>query len=342
MGLADDWRRLVAALTGRPDTAEEARLAALFQNRSELKKELSALDDERHRLLDRLKLQEGSTMRVEEQLANLEQYLGRPEEGQKCVAYFQLRAVWRLASRRLEQFASELTRQQKDRERKQQLTEFERNRRNRLDDVDREIYEARILVDQLEAEQAADRERLAAMGGFWNYFRRRKLEQAVVEREARSVVARTSLTDLGDTRHVIESEPPPAFEGTSLEGRRSVNMAVIACAESLCERLASANLVLQARESTLTRVYDADFGGEAQSAALIQATSRAIGELDAMQDDLADIKRRVDRLKSTAAWRGPGDTIPLQESVGPRDAIGRGSINVLLDDYFDIQKLMLD
>ena len=342
MGLADDWRRLVAALTGRPDTAEEARLAALFQNRSELKKELSALDDERHRLLDRLKLQEGSTMRVEEQLANLEQYLGRPEEGQKCVAYFQLRAVWRLASRRLEQFASELTRQQKDRERKQQLTEFERNRRNRLDDVDREIYEARILVDQLEAEQAADRERLEAMGGFWNYFRRRKLEQAVAEREARSVVARTSLTDLGDQRHAIDSEAPPAFEGTSLEGRRSVNLAVIACAESLCERLASANLVLQARESTLTRVYDADFGGEAQSAALIQAATRAIGELDAMQDDLADIKRRVDRLKSTAAWRGPGDTIPLQESVGPRDAIGRGSINVLLDDYFDIQKLMLD
>ena len=342
MGLADDWRRLVAALTGRPDTAEEARLAALFQNRSELKKELSALDDERHRLLDRLKLQEGSTMRVEEQLANLEQYLGRPEEGQKCVAYFQLRAVWRLASRRLEQFASELTRQQKDRERKQQLTEFERNRRNRLDDADREIYEARILVDQLEAEQAADRERLEAMGGFWNYFRRRKLEQAVAEREARSVVARTSLTDLGDKRHAIDSEAPPAFEGTSLEGRRSVNLAVIACAESLCERLASANLVLQARESTLTRVYDADFGGEAQSAALIQAATRAIGELDAMQEDLADIKRRVDRLKSTAAWRGPGDTIPLQESVGPRDAIGRGSINVLLDDYFDIQKLMLD
>ncbi len=342
MGLADDWRRLVAALTGRPDTAEEARLAALFQNRSELKKELSALDDERHRLLDRLKLQEGSTMRVEEQLANLEQYLGRPEEGQKCVAYFQLRAVWRLASRRLEQFATELTRQQKDRERKQQLTEFERNRRNRLDDADREIYEARILVDQLEAEQAADRERLEAMGGFWNYFRRRKLEQAVAEREARSEVARTSLTDLGDKRHAIESEAPPAFEGTSLEGRRSVNLAVIACAESLCERLASANLVLQARESTLTRVYDADFGGEAQSAALIQAATRAIGELDAMQEDLADIKRRVDRLKSTAAWRGPGDTIPLQESVGPRDAIGRGSINVLLDDYFDIQKLMLD
>jgi hypothetical protein len=342
MSLSDDWRRLVAALTGRPDTAEEARLAALFQNRSELKKELKALDDERHRLLDRLKLQEGSTMRVEEQLANLEQYLGRPEEGQKSLAYFQLRAVWRSASQRLEQFAAELARQQKDRERRQQLADFERSKRNRLDDVDREVYEARILVDQVEAEQAARRERLAGLRGFWNYFRRRTLAQVIAEGDSRTDIARTALTDLGDQRHAIESETPPTFEGMSLEGRRAVNLAVIACAEALCERLAPANLAPQSRQATLTRVYDADFGGEAQCAALIQATTRALRDLEAMQDDLADIKRRVDRLKGTAAWRGSGDTIPLQESVGPRDAIGRGSVNVLLDEYFDIQKLMLD
>jgi hypothetical protein len=342
MGLSEDWRRLVAALMGRPDTAEEARLAALFHNRSELKKELNALDEERHRLLDRLKLQEGSTMRVEEQLASLEQYLGRPDQGHKCLVYFQLRAVWRAASHRLEQFATELARQQKDRERKQQLAEFERSKRSRLDDVDREVYEGRILVDQLDAEQVADRARLEAMRGFWNYFRRRRLEQTIAEREARTDVARTALTDLGDRRHAIETEPPPAFEGASLEGRRAVNLAVIACAEAICERLSPANLAFQARQATLVRVYDADFGNEAQCAALIQATTRALAELDSMREDLSDIKRRADRLRSAAAWRNPGDTIPLQDSVGPRDAIGRASINVLLDDYFDIQKLLLD
>ena len=342
MSLSDDWRRLVAALMGRPDTAEEARVAALFQNRFELKKELNALDDERHRLLDRLKLQEGSTMRVEEQLASLEQYLGRPDQGQKCLVYFQLRAVWRAASNRLEQFATELARQQKDRERRQQLAEVERSRRGRLDEVDREVYEGRILIDQLDSEQAADRARLAAMRGFWNYFRRRKLEQVIAERETRSDAARTALTDLGDRRHAIETEAPPGFEGTSLEGRRAVNLAVIACAEGLCERLATGNLAFQARQSTLVRVYDAEFGNEAQCTALIHATTRALAEIESMQDDLPDIKRRADRLRSAAVWRSPTDTIPLHDSVGPRDAIGRASINVLLDDYFDIQKLLLD
>ncbi|NTV10865.1 MAG: amino acid adenylation domain-containing protein, partial [Zoogloea sp.] len=64
-------------------------------------------------------------------------YLGRPEEGYKCLAYFQLRSVWRGAAQRLEQIAGELARQQKDRERNQQLAAFERARRERLDDVER-------------------------------------------------------------------------------------------------------------------------------------------------------------------------------------------------------------
>jgi hypothetical protein len=342
MGLADDWRRLVAALTGRPDTVEEARVAALFQNRSALKKELSELDDERHRLLDRLKLQEGSTMRVEEQLANLEQYLGRPGEGRKCLVYFQLRAIWRAAARRLEQFASELARQQKDRERKQQLADFERDKRARLDEVDRDIYEARILADQLDSDQAADRGRVDALRGFWNYFRRRRLLQELAERETRIEAARRSLGELDHRRRGIDAEAGPTFMGTSVEGRRAVNLAVIAYAEGLCERLAGSNLALLARQASLTRVYDADFGSEAQCDALLQATTRALTDLERMQDDLADIKRRSDRLRAGAGWRGHADTIPLQESVGPRDPGGRGSVNVLLDEYFDIQKALLD
>jgi hypothetical protein len=342
MGLADDWRRLVAALTGRPDTVEEARVAALFQNRSALKKELSELDEERHRLLDRLKLQEGSTMRVEEQLASLEQYLGRPHEGRKCLVYFQLRAIWRAASRRLEQFGAELARQQKDRERKQQLADFERGKRARLDEADREIYEARILADQLHAEQAADRARLTALHGFWNYFRGRRLLRELAARDARIEAARQALGELDDRRRSVDAEAAPVFAGTSVEGRRAVNLAVIACAEALCERLAGSNLALLARQATLTPVYDADFGSDAQCDALLQATSRALAEVERMQDDLADIKRRSDRLRAGAAWRGDADTIPLQESVGPRNPDARRSVNVLLDEYFDIQKVLLD
>ena len=115
---AERLRRLLHRLAGREPNIEDERLFELFRNRVELKKELTALDDERHRLLDRLKLQEGATMRVEEQMASLEQYLGRFDEGYKSLAYYQLKALWRVACKRLEQFGAELARQQKDRERR--------------------------------------------------------------------------------------------------------------------------------------------------------------------------------------------------------------------------------
>jgi hypothetical protein len=337
MRLPDTLRSLADRLAGRRPSAEDERLVALFRNRAELKKELSALDDERHRLLDRLKLQEGATMRVEEQLGALEQYLGRPEEGHKSLAYFQLRAVWRAASRRLEQFSGELARQQKDRERKQQLAEFQRAQLARLADVDRELTEARVLADQLQAEQRLAQRRYGELKGFWNHFRRRRLAEEIDARRARIDAALTTLTDLGDRRHEVEASPPPTFAGLSLEGRRSVNIAVIAYAEALYDRLAPGGLADLARQSTLRRVYETSYGGREECLRIMQQASRAITDLDRMQDDLADIKARSDRLRRGASYRGPDETVPLQDSIQPPAA----GANVLLEEYFDIYRALV-
>jgi chromosome segregation ATPase len=334
MGIADDLRRLSSRLAGQRVSAEDERLVELFRNRAELKKELNELDDERHRLLDRLKLQEGATMRVEEQLAALEQYLGRPEEGYKCLAHFQLRAIWRAAARRLEQFSGELARQQKDRERKQQLAMFERAKRERLADVERELAEARVLADQLQAEQRLAEQQLANLRGFWNHFRRRRLSDAIGARRSRIDAALAQLSDLGDRQREIESEPPPLFEGLSVDGRRAVNLAVIGYAQALRERLAASGLAEVVRQSTLRRVYDSNYGGREECLALMQRASRALAELDHLQDDLADIKARADRLRATAAYRIDGDTVPIAETLQSTGA-------VLLEEYWDVYKALV-
>ncbi len=334
MSVADDLRSLARRLAGHGVSAEDERLVELFRNRAELKKELSALDEERQRLLDRLKLQEGATMRVEEQLAALEQYLGRPDEGYKCLAYFQLRAVWRGAARRLEQFSGELARQQKDRERKLQLAAFERAKRERLADVDRELVEAHVLADQLQAEQRLAEQQLRGLRGFWNHFRRRRLHDAIEARRFRIDAAVTQLTDLGDRRHEIESEPPPLFEGMSVEGRRSVNLAVIAYAEALHERIAAAGVADLVRQSTLRRVYESNYGGREECLALMQRAGRLVAEIDRMQDDLADVKTRTERLRATAAYRTDGETVPQHDSL-------QASSSVLLEEYWDVYKALL-
>jgi hypothetical protein len=343
MRLREEARRLIQRLAGHRPSAEDERLVALFRNRAELKKELGALDDERHRLLDRLKLQEGATMRVEEQFAALEQYLGRAEEGYKSLAYFQLKGLWRTAAKRLEQFAAELTRQQKDRERRQQLAEFDRAKRERLADVDRELVEARVLADQLQAEQKLGTQRMNELVGFWNYFRRRKLEETLATRALRVEAAQTVVTDLSDARHEVDSQAPPPFEGLSLEGRRAVNLAIIACAESLCDRLADGGLADLSRQTTLRRVYESDYGDREQCLALMERAARAVTDLEKRADDLADIKARTDRLRRTVVYRGAADAIPTQDSVLAPDAAARPNAtpNVLLEEYFDVYSVLL-
>jgi hypothetical protein len=343
MSLRDDLRSLTQRLAGRRPSAEEERLVELFRNRAELKKELTALDEERHRLLDRLKLQEGATMRVEEQYAALEQYLGRPDEGYKSLAYFQLRALWRAGSKRLEQFASDLARQQKDRERRAQMAEFERDKRARLGDVDREFVEAKVLADQLQAEQKLAQQRLGELAGFWNHFRRRKLEDAIAARALRLETAQAAVTDLGDARHAIEVEPPPAFEGISLEGKRAVNLAVVAYAEWLCDRLAADGLADLARQTTLRRVFESGYGSREECLALMERAAKAIADLERQSDDLVELKSRTDRLRRTARYRGENDPIPMQDSISPPDTPGRahGSVNVLLEEYFEIYGALL-
>ena len=334
MSLADGLRRFAYRLAGRNPPVDDERLVALFRNRAELKKELSALDDERHRLLDRLKLQEGATMRVEEQLAALEQYLGRPDEGYKSLAYFQLRAVWRAAAHRLQQFSDELARQQKDRERKLQLAEFDRAKRARIADVDRELVEARVLADQLQAEQRLAEQRLASLNGFWNYFRRRSLLESIAARRFRIDAALTMVTDLTDRRREIEADPPPLFAGLSVDGRRAVNLAVIAYAELLHERLAATGLSDLARQSTLRRVYETSYGGHDQCISLMQRASRGMTDLERMKDDLAAIKARTEHLRRSASYRAVDEVIPTQDSLN-------SAALVLLEEYWDVYKALV-
>lgn len=342
MSLRDGLRRAAYRLSGRERPIEDERLIALFRNRAELKKELNALDEERHQLLDRLKLQEGATMRVEEQFDQLEQYLGRPEEGYKSIAYFQLRAVWRTAARRLQNFSAELARQQKDRERRQQLAKFERAQSERIGELDRELAEARMLSEELRAEQKLSERRLQEMRGFWNYFRRRKLSEEMSIRSTRLEAILTEMADLSERRQEIESEPPPLFEGMSLEGRRAVNLAVLGFAESIYERLQLKGLAVLARQSTTKRVYDTNYGEREACESLIRGATGAIAELEQMQEDLQDIKARTDRLRRSVSYRVDTDVIPSPESIpSVKPGNGQEVSNVLLDEYWDIYESLL-
>lgn len=351
MNIADQFSNFRQRLPGSRPPAEDERLLQLFRNRAELKKEFSGLQDERHDLLEKLKRQESSTQRAKEQLQQLEEYLGNPEVGLQSLAFFQLKGLWRLGAQKVARFADELKRQQEERERRRQLIEFDQVRRRKLADADRRLLELESTAATLEANVRQLEIALGALRGFWHYFKRRKLAEQVAVARMQWDVAATEVTDASDDRALVESEPAPVFGGISGDGRRAVNTAIIAYAQHLVVQLTEGGLALLAKETTVKRVYDVQYGSREQCLRLMAQVKVALVSLGAEQEDLGALKARTDTLRAAVTYRSDADTVPQTDSVGllpvpaglvsDLEASGRHGINVLVDDYWDLYKALM-
>jgi hypothetical protein len=351
MGISDRLSNIRQLLPGARQPVEDERLLQLYWNRAELKKELSRLQDERHRLLEQIRNQEGATARVQEQLDVLQEYLGNPEAAVHALVYFQLRALWRACGIRLQRFAQQLQQQQADREHRRQLIEFDQARRRLLADFDRRIADARSQADVLEAQLKLLETKLAAMRGFWNYFRRRTLAEEIEAERARWDVAATQVTDLSDDRANVEGNQPPEFEGISVDGRRVVNTAVIAYAQQLVAQLSQGGLAMLAKETTSKRLYDVRYGGRDECARLMALLREALATLKEDNENLSGLKERTDAVRAAANYRSDADTVPLTDSIGTLpgpsspvsglETANRAGVNVLVDDYWDLYQALM-
>jgi hypothetical protein len=347
MNIGDKLTALKLPLLGtRRDPAEEERLLKLFWNRAELKKELGSLDEQLYQLRDRLKQQEGATARVADQMESLETLLGNPELGFGALVHFQLRALWRACHLQLEQFGSELRRQQEEKDRKRQLVEFHQDRQQRVKLAEQRLHDAEAALEQENLSLDEQERRLAAQQGFWTYFRRRALTASVASQRERRDVAARYLDDMRESKRTIEKEPWPEFPGIALEGRRAINVAVIAYAQILYARLAEEGLAVQSRQAKLRSVQEARYGSRDECIGLMRQIAAALALIKDQKDLPAEIKTRSEQIRAGVVYRLGGDSVPEPTSL-PSALAGRGggvSIrepNVLLDDYWDIYKVLL-
>jgi len=149
----------------------------LFQNRAGLKKAYADLKDEFHLLRDRLKQQEGATIRVQEQLDALGELLGDPKTGFGALVFFQLRALWKVCHQQLSAFATDLTRQQEAREVAKHKADVEAAKSARLADVDRRLEEAAAEADLQRRHLSEAQNEIERLTAFWHYFRRRRRQK---------------------------------------------------------------------------------------------------------------------------------------------------------------------
>jgi uncharacterized protein YukE len=320
------------------------RLVELFRNRAQLKKAHQALQQEFHSLEEKLKNAEASTRRAEERLEAIERLMAKPEAGYNGLVYFQLRSLWRACFDQLGVFAEELRKQQEDRERKKQLQNFNKDRAHRMDEINDLIRRVKDEADEIAGEIGELESRESRLRGFWNYFRRREIAARLGERKSEHASARTRIEELFDRRIKIESEPRPEFPGLSVEGRRIVNIAVIAYAQHLYAYFSEGNIARLAREAVTRPIQDLKYGSEKDCTHLIDKIQQLTLGLKDSHLKAEGLKEMALEIRRHAEFRNGEDTVPAASSL---DGMLTGSVlagprtNVLMDEYWDIYEVFL-
>jgi predicted nuclease with TOPRIM domain len=332
------------------NAAEDERLLKLYWNRADLKKQFRKLSDDKYELEQKLKQQDAGRQRLQERIDSLERLLANPDAGFNAIVFFQLRHLWRTCRAELEKFSRQLRTQQEERDQRQQMMVFNRARGEHAQAIQAKLEPIKGALRQALAEEGALRERVASLGGFWNFFRRRRTETQRVAVAAHCEGLRAEIQDLEQRMGEIEGTDAPAYGGMSVEGRRVINLAVIALAQQLYDFFDRRGLSRLARQAMVKPIEEIKYGARTECLRLMELVPGAIVAMRNEPGLTKTLKARTEALRSVAVYRNDGDTVPVPESLapalkavtGPSDAPTVGDpVNVLADEFWDIYAALL-
>ena len=326
---------------GRRKDAFDERLMALFRNRAELKKVYNELRANHDGLREKLRNAEAATRRAEERLEAIERLMAKPEAGYNGIVYFQLRTLWRACNEQLGHFATELMRQQEERERHRLIQRCQQERDHRLQDLGELIRKVKAEADRLSETLARKQAELNAAKGLFAYFRRRELRVSVEAAAREHATIRRRIEELFDRRIRIENEGWPEYEGLGVEGRRAINVAVIAYAYHLYAYCSDLDLSRRAREAVTMPIQDLKYGTESDCTRLIQRIQQQLDGLRDQRQNAAHLKEYAAEIRLVAKYRNELETVPTASSLSKLNlSASRGApmprVDILRDEYWDI------
>ena len=329
----------VALVDGREDAADDGRILHLFRNRIELKKSFSNAQEEIQRLKDRVKQQEGATARVQELLQGLEARLAQPTSAYQALVFYQLRELWLLGRNLLQQFVSELETQQLERERRNFFAEFNRRQFARRQSVEAECLNAEGAAAGARGRVGELERRLGGMQRFWHYFRRRAVRQELHGASIQALLAEQALGEARTARSALEGEQPN-FTGLSIESRRAINLAAVAYAQVLRERLTRTGLFEATHQASGRREpATGEYGERAQCERQMSDIQRARSLLEQRNELLPEIRARADELRRLGRYRNETDSVPDAASLAAEDSAVASP--VLVEDCWEIYRVLL-
>jgi DNA repair exonuclease SbcCD ATPase subunit len=331
--------------------AEDGRVVELFRARAELRKQHEELGQELQRLRDRNKQQEAATGRVQEMLESLEKRLESADTGLSTLVFYHLRALWGDGTEIIGALVRDLAAKQEEKEKKTFALEGNRKQFAQRQASEQQLRQAETLIVGARQALVAFDARLAKLDKWWHRWERPKVAAQRPALLAAQESAEATLLAARARCEQLEKAGVGAFPGLSVESRRAINLAAIACAEALCLRLARTNLVSAARAAMSRREATEYYGDLAACVALMSDIVKARNLLKQRAGISQEVGQRTDRLRTTAAYLGENETVPIPESVGVSqgDILAHGSQgvtasrlpNVLAEDTWDLFKILL-
>ena len=331
--------------------AEDGRVVELFRSRAELRKQHDELGAEMQRLRDRLKQQEGATARVQEMIEALEKRLESADTGLSTLVFYHLRALWGDGREIIGLLVNDLAMKQEERERKAFALEGNRRQFQLRKDTEQQLRQAESDMVDARQKLAAFDAQLARLNKWWHRWQRPKVAAQRPALQAAMDSAEANLHGARARCEQLEKTGAGEFPGLSVEARRAVNLAAIACAEVLCLRLARTSLVASARAAMARREAVEYYGDLATCVSIMSDIVKARNLLKQRAGITPEVQQRTARLRSTATYLGDFETVPIPESCGVSegDVLAHGSQgvtaaklpNVVAEDTWDLFKVLL-
>ncbi len=346
--------KALGLLGGTGNTAEpveDGRVVELFRSRAELRKQHEELGAEMQRLRDRLKQQEAATGRVQEMFEALEKRLESVDSGLSTLVFYHLRSLWSDGREIIEQLVRELSAKQEERERKTFALQGNRRQFQQRQASEQQLRQAESQMVAVRQALAAFDSRLARLNKWWHRWQRPKVAAQRPALEAAVETAQAALLAARAHCEQIEKSGTGEFPGLSVESRRAINLTAIACAEVLCLRLSRTNLVASARIAMSRREATEHYGDLAACVSIMSDIAKARAAIRQRNGLNQEVQHRSERLRTTAAYLGDHETVPIPESCGiaQGDVLAYGSQgvtaaklpNVLAEDTWDLFKVLL-
>ena len=335
-----------------PETVpEDGRVVELFRSRAELRKQHDELNGELQRLRDRLKQQEAATSRVQDILEGLEKRLEAADSGLSTVVFYHLRSLWAEGRELIGQMVKDLAAKQEERERKAFALEGNRKQFQQRQAGEQALRQAESNMVLARQQLVAFDAKLAKLDKWWHRWERPKLAVQRPALQAATDAAETALHAARARVEQIEKAGAGEFPGLSVEVRRAINITAIACAEVLCLRLSRTNLVAAARAAMSKREAVEHYGDLTACISLMSDIVKARNVVRQRGGLMQEVAQRSERLRSTAAYLGENETVPIPESCGVAegDVLAHGSQgvtaarlpNVVAEDTWDLFKVLL-